>query len=82
MKERLLLFWDDYEALGEGVLSSGHTIVWMTKSMFSLKDNRAIEKVMGEARPYATDGLVFTPLYFAIPFETSPFLFKWKPNDL
>lgn len=54
----------------------------MSKSMYALNDTSAIDKVMSEIRPYATDGLVFTPLLFSIPFETSPFLFKWKPDAL
>lgn len=56
--------------------------LWMTKSMFSIHDPKAIDKVLSEERPYATDGLVFVPLLFGVPFETSPFLFKWKPDEL
>lgn len=74
--------WDWYMDLTETVLPNGVVFVWMTKGMYLINDPSAIEKVLTEERPYATDGLVFTPLFFSIPFETSPFLFKWKPDEL
>lgn len=82
LKDRLETVWEWYESLSTTVLPNGLTFMWMTKSMFSTRDPTAIDKVLNERRPYATDGLVLTPLLFAIPFETSPFLFKWKPGEL
>jgi hypothetical protein len=82
MRTRLETVWEWYAALPLVILPNGYPFHWMTKSMYSLKDPSAIDKVLSEARPYETDGLVLTPLYFAIPFETSPFLFKWKPDAL
>ncbi len=82
MKDRLESVWEWYERLPKTVLPNGLEFVWMTKSMYSTRDPWAIEKVLGEVRPYATDGLVLTPLLFSVPFETSPFLFKWKPGEL
>lgn len=64
------------------MLPNGHVFTWMTKGMYLTKDPLAFDKVMQEERSYATDGLVFTPLFLGIPFETSPFLFKWKPDEL
>lgn len=86
LKRRLERVWESYGALvaepARLPLGRAESMRWLTKGMFSMRDPLALRRVLQEERDYETDGFVFTPQFLSIPFETSQFLLKWKPDEL